>query len=51
MKGQGYLYGRPEEALAVRDRLAALGLLKGENETSQTGDTTEAGDLPGQRQA
>lgn len=28
MKGQGYLYGRPEEAHAVRARLDALGLLK-----------------------
>jgi len=30
LKGQGYLYGRPEDAEATRGRLAALGLLRAE---------------------
>lgn len=28
LKGQGYLYGRPEDASTTRDRLARLGMLK-----------------------
>ena len=31
LKGQGYHYGRPEPAAAVRERLTARGLLQGEN--------------------
>jgi len=30
LKGQGYIYGRPEDADAVRERLATAGLLAGE---------------------
>ena len=29
LKGQGYLYGRPEDAAATRDRLAGLKRLAG----------------------
>jgi hypothetical protein len=29
LKGQGYLYGRPENAVATRSRLSDLGLLIG----------------------
>ena len=33
LKGQGYFYGRPEDADAVRERLATAGLLAGESAT------------------
>jgi EAL domain-containing protein (putative c-di-GMP-specific phosphodiesterase class I) len=45
LKGQGYLYGRPENAAATRERLFALDLLGAPQ--SQRGET----DLPTARQA
>jgi EAL domain-containing protein (putative c-di-GMP-specific phosphodiesterase class I) len=45
LKGQGYLYGRPENAAATRERLFALDLLA--TPQSQRGET----DLPTARQA
>lgn len=37
LKGQGYLYGKPEDAEATRNRLAALGLLAQAPETGGQG--------------
>ena len=40
LKGQGYLYGQPETAEQVRQRLAAQGKLNGESDPAQ--DPTDA---------
>ena len=41
LKGQGYYYGRPETAEAVRTRLAALGLLARSDAPSDEVQTVE----------
>jgi diguanylate cyclase (GGDEF)-like protein len=43
LKGQGYYYGRPENADAVRDRLAALGLLAKSPPPTAPGEPGEPG--------
>ena len=41
LKGQGYFYGRPENAEAVRTRLAAAGLLAKNPEPTPTGEPAD----------
>jgi EAL domain-containing protein (putative c-di-GMP-specific phosphodiesterase class I) len=41
LKGQGYLYGRPEDADATRNRLAGLDLLTGERAAEIAMEATE----------
>jgi EAL domain-containing protein (putative c-di-GMP-specific phosphodiesterase class I) len=41
LKGQGYYYGRPETAEAVRARLASLGLLARSDTQAETGEPAE----------
>ena len=41
LKGQGYYYGRPETAEAVRARLASLGLLARSDTQAETGESAE----------
>ena len=41
LKGQGYFYGRPEKAEAVRKRLAAAGLLANNPESAPTSETSD----------
>lgn len=41
-KGQGYLYGRPEPAAAIRERLRKLDLLREELPTPEAADCVEA---------
>ncbi|MBH5322884.1 EAL domain-containing protein [Erythrobacter sp. JGD-13] len=40
IKGQGYLFGRPEDAGTTRNRLAKLGLLARDNEVAQLPSTS-----------
>ncbi|WP_271077586.1 putative bifunctional diguanylate cyclase/phosphodiesterase [Aurantiacibacter sp. MUD61] len=42
IKGQGYLYGRPENAQSTHDRLAKLGLLSCENVIAEIGTKADA---------
>lgn len=49
MKGQGYLYGRPETAAKVRERLSAKGLLAPAPSTANVADASANTALPQQQ--
>ncbi len=44
LQGQGYHYGKPEDAAATRKRLASLDMLNKDNVTAITGQATSAND-------
>ena len=51
LKGQGYLYGRPETSAQVRERLKGLGLLSSVDKGAETAPTPPSVDLPGKKAA